>query len=148
MTQTIESKGYVHPEVLVSTDWLAEHLNDPNLRVLECDEDVLLFELGHIPRAQKIDWHNDLNDDVLRDYIGAEQFEALLRARGVDERVTVILYGDKNNWWACYAFWIFQLFGFKNVRILDGGRSKWEQEGRPLVTDLDAEHLERNGIAV
>jgi len=133
---TVESKGYVRPDVLVSTEWLAEHLNDSQLRILECDEDVLLFEVGHIPNAQKLDWHMDLNDAVLRDYVGRERFQALLRARGIDEQTTVILYGDKNNWWACYAFWIFQLFGFTNARILDGGRLKWEQEGRPFVTDV------------
>ncbi|MEP7344608.1 MAG: sulfurtransferase [Gemmatimonadaceae bacterium] len=136
MTLPIESKGYVHPEVLVSTEWLAEHLNDPALRILECDEDVLLFEVGHIPNAQKIDWHTDLNDEIMRDYVSSEQFQALLRARGIDEQTTVILYGDKNNWWACYAFWIFQLFGFTNARILDGGRLKWEQEERSMVVDV------------
>jgi thiosulfate/3-mercaptopyruvate sulfurtransferase len=133
---TIESKGYVHPEVLVSTDWLAEHLNDPGLRLLEADEDVLLYALGHIPGAQKIDWHTDLNDQVVRDYISREQFQEVLRAKGIDETTPVIFYGDKNNWWATYAFWVFQLFGFRNARILDGGRAKWEAEGRPMTTDL------------
>jgi thiosulfate/3-mercaptopyruvate sulfurtransferase len=131
---SISAKGYVHPEVLVSTEWLAEHLNDPTVRILECDEDVLLYDVGHIPNAQKIDWHLDLNDDVVRDYIGPEKFQDLLRGKGVSEATTVVLYGDKNNWWACYAFWIFQLFAFKNVKVLDGGRSKWEMEGRPMVT--------------
>ena len=126
MTQPIESKGYLHPDVLVSTEWLAEHLNDASVRILECDEDVLLFDVGHIPNAQKLDWHTDLNDEVVRDYINPEQFQALLRARGIDEQSTVILYGDKNNWWACYAFWVFQLFGFRSARVLDGGRLKWE----------------------
>ena len=136
MTLPIASKGYEHPEVLVSTEWLAEHLTDPSIRILECDEDVLLFEVGHIPNALKIDWHVDLNDDVVRDYVSPDQFQKLLRARGIDGRTTVVLYGDKNNWWACYAFWVFQLFGFTNVRVLDGGRSKWEQEGRPMVTEV------------
>jgi thiosulfate/3-mercaptopyruvate sulfurtransferase len=132
----IRAKGYVHPEVLVSTTWLADHLGDPSLRIVESDEDVLLYDTGHIPGAQKVDWHADLNDPVVRDYISREGFERLLRAKGIDENTTVIFYGDKNNWWACYAFWVFQLFGFTNAKVLDGGRLKWEQEGRSMVTDV------------
>lgn len=132
----IREKGYVHPEMLVTTDWLAEHLHDPNIRILESDEDVLLYDMGHIPNAQKIDWHTDLNDPVVRDYIGREAFQELLRRKGIDETTTVIFYGDKNNWWACYAFWVFQLFGFSNAKVLDGGRTKWEQEARALVTEV------------
>ena len=136
VSASIAQKCYAHPDRLVSTEWLAEHLNDPTLRILESDEDVLLFDMGHIPSAQKIDWHTDLNDRVQRDYVSAEGFEALLRARGIDESTTVILYGDKNNWWATYALWVFELFGFTNTRILDGGRMKWESEGRPMVTEV------------
>jgi len=132
----IQEKGYAHPEALVSTEWLAVHLDDPTLRILESDEDVLLYEIGHIPGAQKIDWHTDLNDPVVRDYVSREQFQELLRSKGIDERTTVVFYGDKNNWWATYAFWVFQLFGFTNARILDGGRTKWEQEERPMTTDV------------
>ena len=133
----ITAKGYARPEVLVTTDWLAAHLTDPALRVLESDEDVLLYHTGHIPGAQKLDWHADLNDPVVRDYVAPRQFEELLRARGIDEDKTVVLYGDKNNWWATYAFWVFRLFGFpeSKLRILDGGRAKWEAEGRPMETD-------------
>jgi len=131
----IAAKRYVHPEVLVSTDWLAEHLGDDSLRVLECDEDILLYEVAHIPGAQKLDWHVDLNDSVIRDYVGREQFQELLRSRGIDESKTVIFYGDKNNWWASYAFWVFRLFGFENMKLLDGGRAKWEAEGRPMNSD-------------
>jgi thiosulfate/3-mercaptopyruvate sulfurtransferase len=130
----IANKGYAHPDRLVSTEWLAAHLDDPTLRILESDEDVLLFDMGHIPNAQKIDWHVDLNDRVQRDYVSPVKFEELLRARGIDETTPVILYGDKNNWWATYALWVFELFGFTGARILDGGRTKWEQEGRPMVT--------------
>src|SRR5438132_7524996 len=115
----IAGKGDVHPEVLVSTNWLAEHLDDPSIRIIESDEDVLLFDTGHIPGAQKVDWHVDLNDPVVRDYVNREQFEALLRSKGIDDSTTVIFYGDKNNWWATYAFWVFQLFGFTNARVLD-----------------------------
>jgi thiosulfate/3-mercaptopyruvate sulfurtransferase len=132
----ISAKGYAHPEKLVSTEWLAAHVSDPSLRILESDEDVLLYEMGHIPGAQKIDWHADLNDAVQRDYISPEGFTALLRVKGIDASTPVILYGDKNNWWAAYALWVFELFGFTNVRLLDGGRAKWEAEGRPMVTDV------------
>ncbi len=132
----IQQKGYAHPEVLVSTEWLAANLDDPTLRIIESDEDVLLYDLEHIPGAQKMDWHMDLNDPTVRDYIAREQFEALLRRKGIDESTPVIFYGDKSNWWATYSFWVFQLFGFTNARILDGGRMKWEQEGRPMTTDV------------
>ena len=130
----IASKGYSRPDMLVSTEWLAAHLSDPKLRVIESDEDVLLYDTGHIQGAQKVDWHADLNDDLVRDYVDREHFEKLLRAKGIDDSTTVIFYGDKNNWWACYALWVFELFGFKNGKVLDGGRMKWEQEGREFVT--------------
>jgi thiosulfate/3-mercaptopyruvate sulfurtransferase len=135
-TTTANAKGYVHPDVLVTTEWVAQHLNDPKVRILESDEDVLLYDLGHIPNAQKIDWHADLNDSTVRDYISREQFEALLRRLGIDETTTVVFYGDKSNWWATYAFWVFQLFGFTNAKVIDGGRAKWEAEGRPFSTDV------------
>ena len=130
----IKAKGYVHPEVLVTTSWLADHLDDPAVRVVESDEDILLYDTGHIPGAQKLDWHEDLNDPVVRDYVSSEQFEKLLRRKGIDETTTVVFYGDKNNWWAAYAFWVFQLFGFTNAKLLDGGRIKWEKEGRLFDT--------------
>ena len=132
---SIDSKGYVHPDALVSTDWLAAHLDDPNIRIVESDEDVLLYDTGHIPGAVKVDWHADLNDPLVRDYISAPQFEALLRSHGIDQSTTVIFYGDKNNWWAAYALWVFHLFGFANTKILDGGRVKWEKEGRAMTTN-------------
>ena len=132
---TPDSKGHAHPDKLVSTEWLAAHLDDPSLRILESDEDVLLYDMGHIPGAQKIDWHVDLNDPVERDYVTAERFTELLRGLGIDQTTPVILYGDKNNWWAAYSLWVFELFGLTNVRLLDGGRAKWEAEGRPMVTE-------------
>ena len=137
MTDDISRKGYARPDMLVSTAWLAEHLDDPSLRILESDEDVLLYHTGHIPGAQKIDWHTDLNDPVQRDYVSPEAFQALLREKGIDEDTTVVLYGDRNNWWATYALWVFRLFDFpeERLRILDGGRAKWEVEGRPMTTD-------------
>ena len=136
--QSIAAKQYARPDALVSSEWLAAHLADPTVRVLESDEDVLLYEVGHIPGALKIDWHADLNDAVQRDYIGREQFQALVRRLGIDERTTVVFYGDKNNWWATYALWVFHLFGVTNTKILDGGRVKWEAEGREMTTDVRA----------
>jgi thiosulfate/3-mercaptopyruvate sulfurtransferase len=130
---SIETKGYAHPEVLVSTDWVAEHLNDSNVRLVESNEDILLYDTGHIPGAVKIDWHADLNDPMVRDYIDRTQFEALLRRNGINNDTTVIFYGDKNNWWATYAFWVFKLFGFANAKVMDGGRAKWMAEERPVT---------------
>ena len=136
--QDIADKLYAHPEALVSTQWLAEHLDDPAVRILESDEDVLLYEMGHIPGALKIDWHLDLNDQLQRDYVSRAEFESLVRRLGIDASTSVIFYGDKNNWWATYALWVFRLFGFENARILDGGRAKWEAEGREMTTDVRA----------
>lgn len=125
---------YVHPEVLVSTQWLSENLSTPGLVVLESDEDILLYEIGHIPGAFKIDWHTDLNDEVIRDYIQGDELARLFSERGITPDSTIVLYGDKSNWWATYALWVFKLFGHKDVRILDGGRDKWIAEGRELTT--------------
>ncbi|MCD2442337.1 sulfurtransferase [Agromyces sp. SYSU K20354] len=125
---------YAHPERLVTTDWLAAHLGEPGLVVVESDEDVLLYETGHIPGAVKIDWHTELNDPVVRDYVNAEQFAALLGSKGISRDSTVVIYGDKNNWWAAYALWVFTLFGHEDVRLLDGGRDLWIAEGRELTT--------------
>lgn len=127
--------AYAHPEALVSTQWLEENLGTAGLVVLESDEDVLLYEIGHIPGAFKIDWHTELNDPVLRDYVDGAGFSRLLSERGITPATTVVLYGDKSNWWATYALWVFKLFGHADVRILDGGRDKWIAEGRALTTD-------------
>jgi thiosulfate/3-mercaptopyruvate sulfurtransferase len=132
----IEGRGYAHPDVLVSTDWVAEHLNDPKVRIVESDEDLLLYDTGHIPGAVKIDWVNDLNDPLVRDYLDRDHFQRLLRSRGISSDTTVVLYGDKNNWWATYAFWVFQLFGLSKLRVMDGGRARWEKDGRDLVTTV------------
>ncbi len=126
---------YAHPERLVSTDWLAAHLGGPGLVVVESDEDVLLYEVGHIPGAVKLDWHLDLNDPVTRDYVDGEVFARLMGERGITRETTVVVYGDRSNWWAAYALWVFSLFGHPDVRLLDGGRSKWVAEGRDLTTD-------------
>ena len=126
---------YARPELLVSTEWLAEHLDDPDVVVVESDEDVLLYETGHIPGAVKIDWHTELNDPVIRDYVDAARFAALLSEKGIDRDDTIVFYGDNFNWWAAYALWVFRLFGHRDVRLLDGGRMKWLEEGRPITTD-------------
>ena len=128
--------AFAHPERLVSTDWLAEHLGEPGLVVVESDEDVLLYETGHIEGAVKIDWHTDLNDPVLRDYLDGAGFAKLLGGKGISRDDTVVIYGDKNNWWAAYALWVFTLFGHEDVRLLDGGRAKWEAEGRAYTTEV------------
>jgi thiosulfate/3-mercaptopyruvate sulfurtransferase len=132
----IESRGYARPEVLVSTDWVASHLQDPSFRIIESNEDPLLYPSGHIPGAVEVDWTRDLNDPLRRDYLGRDGFEALMRRIGVTKDTTVVFYGDRNNWWATYAYWVFQLFGHSKAKIMDGGRIKWEKEGRPLVKDV------------
>lgn len=130
--------SYAHPEALVSTQWLNENLGTPGLVILESDEDVLLYEIGHIPGALKIDWHTDLNHPVVRDYVDGSGFAALMSARGITRDTTVVIYGDKSNWWASYALWVFKLFGHEDVRLLDGGRDKWIAEGRELTTEKPA----------
>jgi thiosulfate/3-mercaptopyruvate sulfurtransferase len=132
---TMEDKfaAYAHPDALVSTTWLTAHLNDPDLRLIESNEDVLLYDTGHIPGAVHIDWRADLNDGLVRDYIGPEQFAALCARHGITPDTTVVFYGDKSNWWACYAFWVFQLFGHTRAKVLDGGRAKWIADGHPLT---------------
>ncbi|MFQ3534484.1 MAG: sulfurtransferase [Aggregatilineales bacterium] len=131
----ISAKGYVHPEVLVSTQWVADHLNDPSIRLVESNEDILLYDQGHIPGAIQIDWMSDLNDQLRRDYLDSARFAELMARSGISNATTVVFYGDKNNWWACYAFWVFQLFGHTKARIMDGGRKKWIDEGRPLTRE-------------
>ena len=131
-------ENYAHPERLVTTDWLAEHLGDDGLVVIESNEDVLLYRTGHIPGAHHVDWHLDLNDDVMRDYVSPEAFAAMCSARGITPDSTVVVYGDNFNWWAAYALWVFSLFGHADVRLLDGGRAKWVAEGRDMTTDATA----------
>ncbi len=130
----IEERGYANPDVLVSTEWVADRLDDPGVRVVESDEDVLLYDMGHVPGAVKIDWHTDLQDPLVRDYLDAESFAELMDEKGIGPDTTVVFYGDKNNWWATYALWVFELFGHGDCRVMDGGRDKWIAEDRPLVT--------------
>lgn len=135
MDTAIAEKSYSNPEVLVSTEWVANNLNNPNVRIIESNEDQLLFHSGHIEGAVEVDWVKDLNDPLSRDYINRPQFEELMSKIGATPETTLVFYGDKNNWWACYSFWIFQLYGHTNAKIMDGGRIKWEKEGRPLTRD-------------
>ncbi len=133
MATAIDQRGYAHPDALVSTEWVAAHLDDPNVRIVESNEDPLLYPSGHIPGAVQVDWTHDLNDQLRRDYLQKAGFESLMARIGVSKETTVIFYGDKNNWWATYALWVFQLFGHSNAKIMDGGRAKWEREGRPMT---------------
>ncbi|WP_238335630.1 sulfurtransferase [Serinicoccus kebangsaanensis] len=152
MSEKIDA--YAHPERLVTTDWLAEHLADDDVVLLESDEDVLLYDTGHIPGALKLDWHTDLNDPLTRDYVGGERFAQVMGERGIGRGTTVVIYGDKSNWWAAYALWVLTLFGHEDVRLLDGGRAKWVEEGRelttevPEVTPVDYPVVERDDSAV
>ena len=131
-----ELRQYARPEMLVTTGWLAEHLDDPDVVIVESDEDVLLYDTGHIPGAVKVDWHLDLNDPVTRDYVDGEKFAALMSRHGISRDSTVVFYGDNFNWWAAYALWVFTLFEHPDVRLLNGGRMKWTEEGRPMTTDV------------
>jgi len=134
----IAQRGYVYPEVLVSTDWVAARLDDPSVRIVESNEDPLLYPSNHVPGAVEVDWAADLNDPVRRDYLGRREFEALMSRIGVTRETMIVFYGDKSNWWACYAFWVFQLFGHTRARVMDGGRLKWEREGRPMTREKPA----------
>lgn len=135
---SFESKvaEYAHPEVIVSTQWVADHGTNANVRVVEADEDVLLYEIGHIPGAIKMDWHTELQDPIARDFVNRGDFEALMSQKAIAPDTTVVLYGDKNNWYATYTFWLLKLYGHRDVRVMDGGRLKWEQEGRGWTRDV------------
>ncbi len=135
--------AYAHPERLVTADWLSGNLGRPGLAVVESDEDVLLYDTGHIPGAVKIDWHTDLNDPHVRDYINGEQFAELMNRKGISRDDTVVIYGDKSNWWAAYALWVFTLFGHPDVRLLDGGRDLWISDGRDTTLDVPSKHDHR-----
>ena len=127
--------GYANPDALVETDWLEEHVNDPNIRVIEVDEDTEAYEKGHIRGAVGWNWTTDLHTEVGRDYVDQAELSELLSAAGVDPDTTVILYGGNNNWFAAYAYWVLKLRGFDNVKLLNGGRKKWELESRHLTQD-------------
>jgi len=130
--------GYAHPEYLVETDWVAAHLKDTSVRIIESDEDPLLYAMGHIPGAVQVDWFTTLQHPLRRDFLSKEQFEETLSSLGIGNDTTVVFYGDKSNWFACYALWLFQYYGHEKVRIMNGGRAKWELEKRELVKDVPA----------
>lgn len=135
-TLPISERGYANSEILVSTDWVAEHKSDDGIRLIESNEDMLLYASGHIAGAVQVDWTTDLNDPITRDYLSAEKFSKLMERIGVTPDTTVVFYGDKSNWWAAYALWVFTLFGHKNVKLMDGGRAKWEAESREVTRDI------------
>ncbi len=145
---------YAHPETLVSAPWLRENLDAPGLVIVESDEDVLLYDVGHIPGAVKIDWHTDLNHPVLRDYLDAEGFQALMQRSGIKRDSTVVLYGDKSNWWAAYTLWVFKLYGHEDVRLLDGSREAWKNAGfeftkdAPQISPSDYPLVERDDVTL
>jgi thiosulfate/3-mercaptopyruvate sulfurtransferase len=130
------ASSYVHPEVLVDTEWVAGHLNDAGLRIVEADEDILLYEQGHIPGAVKLDWHVDVQNPVQRDFVDKAGFEALMSRWGISNDTTVVFYGDRNNWYAAYSFWLFRYYGHTKALIMNGGRAKWVAEGRPLTREV------------
>src|SRR5438046_8274674 len=132
------TNNYAHPEQLVETDWVAQHVKDDGIRIFESNEDILLYDTGHIPGAVHIDWRADLQDPVIRDYIQPDKFAELCSRNGITPETACIFYGDKSNWWACYALWAFRLFGHTRVKILDGGRDKWVKEGRALTKEKPA----------
>ena len=131
----MNASTYAHPEALVNTAWIVQHVNDPEVRIIESNEDVSLYDTGHIPGAVHVDWHKDLNDQTILDYLDPEEFAALASQIGITQETALVFYGDKSNWWACYTLWVFALFGHKDLRILDGGRDKWIAEGRPVTKD-------------
>jgi thiosulfate/3-mercaptopyruvate sulfurtransferase len=132
----ISSRGYADPGVLVSTEWVARQLEARHVRLVESNEDQLLYASGHLPGAVEVDWVRDLNHPVRRDYLDREGFARLASRIGITPETAVVFYGDKNNWWACYAFWVFKLFGHDKTLVMDGGRLKWKQEGRPLTREV------------
>lgn len=127
---------YSNPEVLVSTDWVAEHIDDPSIVIVESNEDILLYETGHIQNAVKVDWQNELQDQLVRDYVNKDDFERLMSEKGISNDHTVVFYGDRSNWWACYAMWTFKVLGHEKCLIMNGGRQKWVDEERPLTKDV------------
>ena len=132
--------GYAHPEVLVDSEWVAQHLDDPHVRVVEADEDPLLYEIGHIRNAVKLDWHTDVQDPLEREFIDRAGFEQLMARYGISNETTVVFYGDKNNWYAAYTFWLFKMYGHRDARLMNGGRVKWEAEGRAYTKDVPSFH--------
>jgi len=127
---------YANPDLLVSTEWVADHLDDANIKIMESNEDVLLYDVGHIPGAIKIDWPTELQDQLVRNYVGKDKFQQLLSEKGISNDTTIVFYGDRSNWWACYAFWTFKVLGHEKCLIMNGGRQKWMDEQREVTKDI------------
>ncbi|MFZ6019576.1 MAG: sulfurtransferase [Chloroflexota bacterium] len=127
---------YAHPQFLVETEWVAQHLNDPTVRIVESNEDALLYDTGHIPGAVRVDWFTTLQHPVRRDFLTKEEFEALCSSLGISNDTTVVFYGDKSNWFAVYAFWLFEYYGHEKRKVMNGGRARWVAENRPLTTEV------------
>ena len=137
---------YANPDVLVSTDWLEDHLDDPNVRIIEVDEDTASYDTGHVRNALKWDWSTDLHTEVGRDFQDQAGFSRLLSEAGVGPDTTVVLYGGNNNWFAAYAYWLLKLRGYDDVKLVNGGRKKWELESRELVKDVPS--FEATGFTI
>ena len=129
------ANGYAHPEYLVETSWVENHMDDPHVRIVESDEDYLLYETGHIPGAVKVDWFTTLQHPLRRDFLSKEEFERLCSDLGIANDTIAVFYGDKSNWFATYAFWLFRYYGHENLRIMNGGRAKWTMEKRPMTKE-------------
>src|SRR6185369_4992466 len=127
---------YAHPEFLVDTEWVANHQKDADVRIIESDEDPLLYAIGHIPGAVQVDWFSTLQHPLRRDFLTKEKFEEVASKLGIKNDTTVVFYGDKSNWFAAYALWLFQYYGHEKVRIMNGGRAKWEQDKRPFEKEI------------
>ncbi|MBT4435615.1 sulfurtransferase, partial [bacterium] len=127
---------YKNPELLVTTDWVLENKDNPEIKVVESNEDILLYDLGHVEGAIKLDWETELQDRVVRDYVNKDNFEKLMSSKGISPEDTVVFYGDKSNWWACYALWTFKIYGHAKCLIMNGGRQKWVEEEKPLTKDV------------
>ncbi len=127
--------GYARPEVLVEPDWVEANLNSPTVRIVEANEDPALYDQGHIPNALRVHWKNDLQDPIVRDWVAKDQFARILGERGISQDHTVVLYGDRHNWFATYTFWLFTYYGHRDARILNGGRDRWLREGRKVTTE-------------
>jgi|TARA_B110000263_G_scaffold46368_1_gene38458 thiosulfate/3-mercaptopyruvate sulfurtransferase len=129
---------YKNPELLVSTDWVLDNKDKPGIKIVESNEDILLYDIGHIEGAIKLDWETELQDSLIRDYINKENFEKLMSSKGISPEDTIVFYGDKSNWWACYALWTFKIYGHAKCLIMNGGRQKWVQEDKPVTRDVPA----------
>ena len=127
---------YANPEVLVNTDWVQENKGKEGIKIIESNEDILLYDIGHIEGAIKLDWETELQDSLVRDYINQENFEKLMSSKGISPDDTVVFYGDKSNWWACYALWTFKIYGHEKCLIMNGGRQKWIDEKREVTKDV------------